>query len=428
MGATCSRQVSATEAQTVRTSLNAVIYAIAESSTPALLVDTLGYVRHVNHAACTLLQYSTQELTDSDFDMFLPPRLRARDGAAWPSILTMSSSGFAVHVASMSVLCKDGTECLCKIAAQPIPDTTTFLVYITVANPSNARIEALEAEVRVAETSVRHRGMFLARMSHELRTPLNGIVISADLMQASSLLPEQRETLQTILTCCDMTLTVINDILDFSKIDSGMLVLDSALFRVGDVVDDVVSIFRPIADTKGITLSSSIDAVLHEEFLGDRHRFRQVLVNLVSNAVKFTHYGTVTIVARPKLGVLEGGAAALSVDISVQVTDTGIGMTENVISRLFQPFVQVSPNPIFLSMANLHSVLRVHANAAILPALTRSTTASPRTPPSRSNTRTSCCPGRREHHPHPPRGGPGPRDCQGARGAHGGHSVRSECT
>nr|WP_272890876.1 response regulator [Stutzerimonas sp. S1] len=189
-----------------------------------------------------------------------------------------------------------------------------------------ARKEALEAS--------RIKSEFLANMSHEIRTPLNGILGFTHLLQKSDLTPRQQDYLSTIEKSADNLLGIINEILDFSKIEAGKLVLDSVPFNLRDLIEDTLTLLAPAAHTKQLELVSLVYRDTPLSLVGDPQRLKQVLTNLVSNAIKFTNEGTIAVRAM----VEEESAERAQLRISVQ--DTGIGLTDQDLRALFQAFSQ----------------------------------------------------------------------------------------
>ncbi|GAB6386836.1 response regulator [Stutzerimonas marianensis] len=189
-----------------------------------------------------------------------------------------------------------------------------------------ARKEALEAS--------RIKSEFLANMSHEIRTPLNGILGFTHLLQKSDLTPRQQDYLSTIEKSADSLLGIINEILDFSKIEAGKLVLDSIPFNLRDLIEDTLTILGPAAHSKHLELVSLVYRDTPLSLVGDPLRLKQVLTNLVSNAIKFTNEGTIVVRAM----VEDERADRAQLRISVQ--DTGIGLTDQDMRSLFQAFSQ----------------------------------------------------------------------------------------
>ncbi len=192
----------------------------------------------------------------------------------------------------------------------------------------------LEIAKEKAERASTAKSQFLAMMSHELRTPMTGVLGMADLLMTSNLNGEQKELTGTLIKSARSLLGVLNDILDFSKIESGQLKIESAPFSVSNVIDDVLNLFDPAASRKGVVLKSERSGDSQDALVGDAHRLRQVLSNLVGNAVKFTETGE--IILRHSQESMPGAGIRLI----VTVVDTGIGMTDEQSALVFQPFVQ----------------------------------------------------------------------------------------
>lgn len=189
-----------------------------------------------------------------------------------------------------------------------------------------ARKEALEAS--------RIKSEFLANMSHEIRTPLNGILGFTHLLQKSELTPRQYDYLGTIEKSADNLLSIINEILDFSKIEAGKLVLDAIPFNLRDLLQDTLTILAPAAHAKQLELVSLVYRDTPLSLVGDPLRLKQILTNLVSNAIKFTREGT--IVARAMLEDEQDD----KVQLRISVQDTGIGLSSQDVRALFQAFSQ----------------------------------------------------------------------------------------
>ena len=197
--------------------------------------------------------------------------------------------------------------------------------------------EQLERETERANELAAAKSEFLAHMSHEIRTPLNGIIGVAELLQSTPLNHHQRDLLDTIRFSGDNLLTVLNDILDYSKIENDKLELDFHAFNLLNLIDEIVGLFYHRALEKKLELSYQVDPGLPLDYIGDGVRIRQVMVNLVSNALKFTDGGEVRIDIRPSGEPSEEDRIGLT--FSVQ--DSGIGIPKDRLSKLFEPFNQL---------------------------------------------------------------------------------------
>ena len=201
--------------------------------------------------------------------------------------------------------------------------------------------DALEKQAEIeearqsAESATRTKGDFLAVVSHEIRTPLNGILGMADTLGRSSLSVRQAEQVDSLKLCAENLLVIINDILDLSKIEAGKLEIAAAPFDVRSTVDEVLAVCAGRAAQKNLELVAHYEPELPARILGDADRFRQALTNLVSNAVKFTSSGAVTIRMRRDEPLRDGVNA-----VRFDVVDTGVGIPKEMLARLFEPFEQ----------------------------------------------------------------------------------------
>jgi signal transduction histidine kinase/HPt (histidine-containing phosphotransfer) domain-containing protein len=201
-------------------------------------------------------------------------------------------------------------------------------------------MEDLRKAKEEAEEAVRTKAAFLAMMSHEIRTPINGVIGMTQLLAGTDVNPEQAKYIRTIQVSGEMLLSVINDILDFSKIESGKLELENAPLDVRAVVRDIYDVQLAKAKEKKLKFEVSMNSHVPPFIIGDVTRIRQILLNLVSNALKFTDTGAVRIGVR--LAGDEVPLADRPFQLLFSVSDTGIGISDEQMQRLFQPFSQAS--------------------------------------------------------------------------------------
>ncbi|MEN5090048.1 response regulator [Pseudomonas protegens] len=279
----------------------------------ALLAVRMG--RTINNPL-TQIKQAVAQLKDGNLETRLPP------------LGSQELDELASGINRMASTLQNAQEELQHSIDQATEDVRQNLETIEIQNIELdlARKEALEAS--------RIKSEFLANMSHEIRTPLNGILGFTHLLQKSELTPRQLDYLGTIEKSADSLLGIINEILDFSKIEAGKLVLDSIPFNLRDLLQDTLTILAPAAHAKQLELVSLVYRDTPLSLVGDPLRLKQILTNLVSNAIKFTREGT--IVARAMLEEEHED----SVQLRISIQDTGIGLSNQDVRALFQAFSQ----------------------------------------------------------------------------------------
>ena len=205
---------------------------------------------------------------------------------------------------------------------------------VNLGNANRELTRAIDEATRAkdaAERASRAKSEFLARMSHEIRTPMNGVMGMSELLRGTDLTPRQRRLSETISRSAEALLRIINDILDFSKIEAGKLELERIDFSLREAVEETIEILAGRAQAKGVELNCTIDPAVPADMRGDPNRLRQVLINLVDNAIKFTETGAVDVrVAAPNADGLT----------RFEVKDTGIGISQDALTHIFNAFSQ----------------------------------------------------------------------------------------
>ena len=273
-------------------------------------------------------------------DFIIPPRYREAHQNGLARYLASGVGSVLGRRIEIFALRRDGTEFPVELAISPIvtPQGTTFSAFISDVTLRKQEQAALMAAKALAESASRAKSEFLANMSHEIRTPMNGVIGMVDILQETTLMPEQQRMLGTIHRSSLALLQILNDILDFSKIEAGKLEVESVPMHLREVADGATQLIASLPGTR-VEVSLFVSTELPVWAYGDANRLRQVLLNLLGNAIKFSgKYGTdfaeVSLSVTPC--VLDSGGDG----IRFVVQDNGIGMSPEVVAKLFQPFTQ----------------------------------------------------------------------------------------
>ncbi len=314
--------------------------AIFEASMDCILfTDESLRIIEFNRAAETTFGYPRREVIGKNLiDLFIPAELRERQQANVERYRGVGELGSMLgRRLETSMLRKSGESFAVEMAMQPIPlpdGSTGFAAFVRDITAVKRAAEQLVEAKEAAESANRAKSAFLANMSHEIRTPMNAIIGMTELVLESRLDDEQRDYLQTVLESGNSLLALLNDVLDFSKIESGRVDLEEIEFNLPQCVQESIRAFMYRARQKAIGLSFEFSPDTPESVLGDPLRLRQILVNLVSNAIKFTDQGGIRVFVQT-VSMIED-----TVVLRFEVADTGIGIPVDKRKKIFAEFEQ----------------------------------------------------------------------------------------
>ncbi|MBB4265294.1 ATP-binding protein [Roseospira visakhapatnamensis] len=302
-----------------------------------IAVDAEGRIVDFNPAAEETFGYRRDEVLGRIMSgLIIPPALRAAHDAGMERLRRTGVSRVVGQRLDLEAMRANGEVFPCELAISAT-DTQTDPVYVAYLRDISDRVEseqALKEALARAEEASRVKSRFLAMMSHEIRTPLNGVLGVLGLLEDSPLTPEQYHWVRTGVDSATGLLDIINDILDFSKIEAGQMRLEAEDFSLVTLIDGALDLMRPRTIGKDITLVRDMSAALPGAMTGDAGRLRQILLNLLSNALKFTETGVITVTAAPL-----ADAPSDESWVRLTVSDTGRGIPQDRQSELFQEFV-----------------------------------------------------------------------------------------
>lgn len=330
------RHASETEVALERDRLQSVIASVSDG---LCVLDTAGRLDRANAAAERYLGFTTDQMAGQPvmgwFRVHSPGEPPLPDDGT--ESLAVVRAGEVYRDENALLIRPNGRHLPVSCVLSPVceGDEVIGMVFLFRDISAQREIEQslLYAREKAEQASVA-KSEFLALMSHEIRTPLYGVIGMTGLLLDTGLDPEQRDYVETARRSAETLMALINEILDFSKIESGRIDLEETEFGVPDLVEDVLDLLALPAQDQRVVLTSAIDPNMPERVVGDPARLRQVLTNLVSNAVKFTPGGEVTVAATMAEPDPEGGMLVL------RVTDTGIGISTEALQHLFDTFTQ----------------------------------------------------------------------------------------
>ncbi|MCU0280372.1 MAG: ATP-binding protein [Acidimicrobiia bacterium] len=330
------RRASETKVALERDRLQSVIASVSDG---LCVLDTRGLLVRANAAAERYLGFPTDRMTGQPvmgwFRVHAPGEPPLPDDGT--ECLALVRSGTVYRDENALLIRENGRHLPVSCVLSPVCERDDVVGMVFLFRDVSAQREVeqslLYAREKAEQASVA-KSEFLALMSHEIRTPLYGVIGMAGLLLDTDLDPEQRDYAETARRSAETLMALINEILDFSKIESGRIDLEETEFGVPELVEDVLDLLTFQAQDRKVVLTSAIDPGVPEKVIGDPARTRQVLTNLVSNAVKFAPGGEVAVGVALVEGDSDGGTLAL------RVTDTGIGIPAEALPQLFDTFTQ----------------------------------------------------------------------------------------
>lgn len=336
---------------------DAIVQSVFDSMLDAIVVaDDAGHIQYVNAGAEQVFGYSHGEMVGASLNMLMPSDvaqhhgqyLRAAAGGERAAVLGREREIFALR--------KNGERFPVEISIRELHagDSRMFTAVVRDVTQRKQRLESLRLAKEQAEETAKLKSQFLATMSHEIRTPMNGVLGMLELLRDTPLDVRQQESVDIASSCGKSLMLLLNDILDFSKIESSKLELESIEFDLGELVDDVLALLATPAREKGLDFACLFGRDLPMHYQGDPNRIRQVLTNLVGNALKFTAQGEIVVHVSRVAAETDGGVdifgdldpvsessdQAAAVMLRFDVVDTGIGIAADNQRKLFQVFQQ----------------------------------------------------------------------------------------
>ncbi len=326
---------------------------IEASRDPLVTISIEGKIMDMNQAMMNMTGLSREELTGSDFMEYFTDSFKARDvykevfasGFVKDYPLTMKDHHLTDVLFNGSVYMDGKGQTLgAVVVARDITEQRRIESELTEARDfaelatGIAEVAQGKAEeaTRIAEDAVKAKQQFLSNMSHEIRTPMNAIIGFTKVVLKTELTAKQKEYLTAIKMSGDSLIVLINDILDLAKVDAGKMTFEETPFKMAESISSMLHLFEPKIQEKNLVLEKNYDNKIPEVLVGDPVRLHQIILNLISNAVKFTSNGTIVV------SVKLASEDEENVVLKFSVSDTGIGIEESKIARIFENFQQAS--------------------------------------------------------------------------------------
>jgi PAS domain S-box-containing protein len=310
--------------------------AVRASPVALLIIDRAGTIRLVNAQLEACFGYAAEELLGQPVELLVPERYQAvhqafrRAFSESPQNRTMGTGQ------ELFGRRRNGAEFPVEIGLSVLETEEELLILCGIADVTDRKqaLAAMQAAKDAAEAANQAKSDFLANMSHEIRTPLNAVIGMTELVLDTELTPPQREYLTMVTEAGDLLLSIINEILDFSKIEAGRVELERAEFDLRDLLADTMRALGPRAHRRNLELAYDVDPDVPDRLVGDANRFRQVLLNLIGNAIKFTASGEVVV----RIDCTSPTSNSLL--LRCDVADTGIGIEAKKQKLIFEAFTQ----------------------------------------------------------------------------------------
>ncbi|NTV10295.1 MAG: response regulator [Zoogloea sp.] len=314
--------------------------AVTEAALDCIItIDEDGRVIEFNPAAERTFGYARVDALHQPIgELIIPRRLRGNRDADLQHLIAGSDSALLRKRSELTAMRRNGEEFPMEIAVVPVRsgDKRLFTAYLRDISERKKTEGAMREAKEAAEAASRAKSDFLANMSHEIRTPMNAIIGMTELALDTDLNEEQREYLALVKSSADALLGIINDILDFSKIEAGKLDFEEIGFSLRDCIALAIRTLQQRAAEKGLALVAAIPDHVPDRLTGDPHRLRQILINLVSNGIKFTNAGTVTV----GVDLADEQSHEEGISLRFSVRDTGIGIPDDKQAEIFDAFAQ----------------------------------------------------------------------------------------